>query len=84
MGDKTKVLLVEDHPLVCEAMAALINSQTDLVVCGQAASLQEGLRAAARVEPDLAIVDLAHLKEDRQELTVRLNTSSSAKSRGRM
>jgi DNA-binding NarL/FixJ family response regulator len=58
MGDKTKVLLVEDHPLVCQTMAALINSQKDLAVCGQAFSLQEALRAAARLKPDVAIVDL--------------------------
>lgn len=59
MDHKAKVLLVDDHPLVCKSMAELIDSQGDLVVCGQACSLRQALRAAARLRPDLAIVELS-------------------------
>lgn len=68
MAQKTRVLLVEDHALVCRSMAALIDSQKDLAVCGQAFSLQEGLRAAARLGPDLAIVDLGLGKDSGLQL----------------
>jgi DNA-binding NarL/FixJ family response regulator len=60
---KATVLLVQDHPLVRENLARFINLQTDLVVCGEASSSREGAAAAARLRPDLAIVDLALGKE---------------------
>jgi DNA-binding NarL/FixJ family response regulator len=68
MAQKTRVLLVEDHARVCEGLATLIDSQEDLVVCGQASSLQGGVRAAARLGPDLAIVDLGLGKESGLQL----------------
>jgi DNA-binding NarL/FixJ family response regulator len=68
MAQKTRVLLVEDHARVCEGLATLIDSQEDLVVCGQASSLQGGIRAVARLGPDLAIVDLGLGKESGLQL----------------
>src|SRR6478736_2396111 len=61
-NQKFKILLVDDHPLVREWLASLINQQPDLVVCGEAGSTQEALGYLAAESPDLAIVDLS-LKE---------------------
>ena len=49
---------MDDHPLLRDGLARVINQQADLVVCGEAADARGGLAAAARLGPDVAIVDL--------------------------
>ena len=56
------VLIVDDHPILRRGLAALIESESDLAVCGEAASCQAGLEAIREYQPDLLIVDL-ELKE---------------------
>jgi DNA-binding NarL/FixJ family response regulator len=57
--EKAKILLVDDHPLVREWLASLINQQPDLSICGEAESVQEALDYLRTASPDLAIVDLS-------------------------
>lgn len=54
-----KVLLVDDHPIVRERLAELINDEPDLVVCGEADDAQSTLAAIKRQPPDVAIIDLS-------------------------
>jgi DNA-binding NarL/FixJ family response regulator len=56
---KTKVLLVDDHPLVREWLTNLINEETDFEVCGLAASARDGLELAGKLSPRLAVVDIS-------------------------
>lgn len=56
---KTKILLVDDHPLVREWLSNLINEEPDLEVCGQAASSREALGLIGRVSPQIAVVDIS-------------------------
>lgn len=56
---RRKVFLVDDHPLVREWLANVINQQPDLVVCGQAEGRADSLEAIVRKRPDVAIVDLS-------------------------
>jgi DNA-binding NarL/FixJ family response regulator len=56
---KCKILLVDDHPLVREWLASLINQQPDLSICGEAESVQQALDYLGAEVPDLAIVDLS-------------------------
>jgi DNA-binding NarL/FixJ family response regulator len=53
------VLIVDDHPLVREGLAARISAQPDLEVCGEAADTDEALELIAAIRPDLVIVDIA-------------------------
>jgi DNA-binding NarL/FixJ family response regulator len=55
---RSKVLIVDDHPLIRERVSELINQEPDLVVCGEAEDGPQALRAAAEGQPDLAIVDI--------------------------
>jgi DNA-binding NarL/FixJ family response regulator len=56
---KTKVLLVDDHPLVREWLTNLINEENDFEVCGLAASAREGLELAGKLSPRIAVVDIS-------------------------
>ncbi len=53
------VLIVDDHPMLRRGLAALIESEPGLGVCGEAASCTAALAAIRRHSPDLVIVDLA-------------------------
>jgi len=54
----SRILIVEDHPLFCRALAELIADEPDLTVCGQADSADAALGEIRRLRPHLAIVDL--------------------------
>ena len=56
---KNKILLVDDHPLVREWLANLINEEADLEVCGQAANAREALDLIGNVSPRIVVVDLS-------------------------
>jgi len=52
-----RVLIVEDHLVVAEGLAALINHQSDMRVVGEAGSVAETLTAAAELGPDVVLLD---------------------------
>lgn len=54
----TRVLLVDDHPVVREGLAESINRESDLTVCAQAEDHQGALRAIETAHPELVVVDL--------------------------
>lgn len=54
----TQILIVDDHPIIREGMAHLLNLQGDLHVCCAAGSAEEAL-AAMTCQPDMAIVDIS-------------------------
>ena len=56
---RKKVLIVDDHPMMRDGLAALITAQPDLVVCGQAADAREAMRAIESLRPDLVLMDIS-------------------------
>ncbi len=54
-----KVLIVDDHPIVRQGLAGLINQEPDLTVCGEAADSKQALQAIKALTPDFAIVDIS-------------------------
>jgi len=56
---KKAILIVDDHPVLRRGLAAMIDSEPDLVVCAEAGSCPAGLDAVRENAPDLVIVDLA-------------------------
>jgi len=62
------ILLVDDHPLVRERLAEIINREADLHVCGEAEDRHEALQAVQARQPDLVIVDLTLKTSDGLEL----------------
>jgi DNA-binding NarL/FixJ family response regulator len=59
ISKRARILIVDDHPAVREALAIRIGRQRDLEVCGEAADLSEALRLVADTQPDVAVVDLS-------------------------
>ena len=55
---KTRILISDDHPMVREWLAQLINREPNLVVCGEAADARQTLQAIETLRPDMAVVDL--------------------------
>jgi DNA-binding NarL/FixJ family response regulator len=55
---KIRVLCVDDHPIVREGMAAIINLQPDMTLAGAAANGAEALERFIELRPDVALVDL--------------------------
>jgi len=56
---KTRVFLVDDHPLVLEWLTNLINQQADLEVCGEAENATDALAGIGRARPALAVIDIS-------------------------
>jgi DNA-binding NarL/FixJ family response regulator len=56
---KKRILLVDDHPILRRGIAQLLQQEPDLVVCGEAESAHEALKAAEQTQPDLALVDIS-------------------------
>ena len=59
---RTRILIVDDHPIVRQGIEMLISEEPDMSVCGEAESVREALEAIEQTMPDVAIVDLS-LKE---------------------
>jgi len=57
-GDPAKILIVDDHPPVREALALWISRRPDLEVCGEADDVAEALRLAKATCPDVIVIDI--------------------------
>ena len=58
-GRIARIMIVDDHPLVREGLAARLARQPDLEVCCEADDASEALRLVREQQPDLAIVDIS-------------------------
>ena len=56
---KRRVLIVDDHPIVRQGLAQLIDQEQALKVCGQAEDAHEAMQAIRTLDPDLVIVDIS-------------------------
>jgi DNA-binding NarL/FixJ family response regulator len=53
-----RVFSVDDHPLLREGIAAIINNQTDMLMIGEAATGSEAIQKFREQKPDVALLDL--------------------------
>lgn len=56
---KSRLLIVDDHPVMRQGLAQLLNLEKDLTVCGQVGSAPQGLSSARSMLPDLTVVDIS-------------------------
>jgi NarL family two-component system response regulator LiaR len=64
-----RVLVVDDHPLVREGLLAVLQSEADLEVAGQAKNGDEAVRMAVQLGPDVIVMDLLMSPKDGVEAT---------------
>ncbi|MGH7336065.1 MAG: LuxR C-terminal-related transcriptional regulator [Myxococcota bacterium] len=53
-----RVLIVDDHPVVREGVMAVLERERDIEVLEAAATVDEGLRLVAALQPDVVLLDL--------------------------
>ncbi|MBI1246225.1 response regulator [bacterium] len=53
-----RILIVDDHPIVREGLAARIEFQPDLEVCGEASNIEDALALYRSLSPDLTLIDI--------------------------
>jgi DNA-binding NarL/FixJ family response regulator len=73
---KKTVFVVDDHPIVRQGLALLINRESDLAVCGEAEEMHSALRAIQTVKPDILIVDISLNGPDGLELLKNIRITS--------
>lgn len=56
--ENIRILIVDDHPMMREALQSALADEPDMHVVGEASNGVEGVRLAADLKPDLIIMDL--------------------------
>ena len=69
---KITVLIIDDHAILRMGLKSLLGTKKDIEVAGDAANGEAGVAKAARLKPDVAIVDLMMPGMDGAETTKRL------------
>ncbi len=59
MSAKTRIFIVDDHPLLRRGLAELINREPDMTFCGEAEDSPSAIKAISQLKPDLVIVDIS-------------------------
>lgn len=57
-GNPTKILLVDDHPVLRKGLVRLIDTKNGFVVCGEASAATDAMIQIRDLRPDLVIVDI--------------------------
>jgi DNA-binding NarL/FixJ family response regulator len=56
---KRRILVVDDHPIVRQGLALMINREPDLLVCGEAEEAMGAMHVLSSARPDMLIVDIS-------------------------
>jgi len=72
----TRILIVDDHPVVRMGLRQMLSQEADLEICGEAGSAAEGLELAEETSPDLVIVDISLPDRSGLELVKQLAAGS--------
>jgi len=75
-SDTTRILIVDDHPPFREGLRALLNSIPGMEAAGEAANGEDAIREAARLQPDVILMDLQMPGVNGIEATRRIHQSS--------
>ncbi|HTA30965.1 MAG TPA: response regulator transcription factor [Candidatus Cybelea sp.] len=57
--EKSRILIVDDHPLFCEGLRRMLDRHPSLSVCGQVPDADSVLKSVAELKPDLVLMDIS-------------------------
>lgn len=77
MNSRAKVLIVDDHPAVREALALRIAQQPDMRVCGEACDIADALERLDAENPEVAVIDISLKTGNGLELIKRIKARNS-------
>ena len=72
-----RVLLVEDHPTVREALCEVLSRESDIEIAGEAGDASEGLRQVVALVPDVLVLDISLPDLSGIEVAARLQDAGS-------
>lgn len=75
MNGQTRVLLVDDHVVVRQGLRALLATESDIVVVGEAENGRQAVAEAERLRPDVILMDLVMPEMDGIQATLRIKAS---------
>jgi DNA-binding NarL/FixJ family response regulator len=58
MSDSIRIIVTDDHPVVRDGLVAILSTQSDFEVVGEAGNGQEAVQQATLLEPDIMLLDL--------------------------
>ncbi len=73
---ETRIVIVEDHPVFRTGLKELIETETDLHVCGEADTINKAMRVIEENHPDLVIIDITLKGRNGIELIKELHRDS--------
>jgi DNA-binding NarL/FixJ family response regulator len=74
-----RVVVADDHPVVREGLRAMLDAEPDLDVVGEAASSEEAIVLAARLRPDVVLMDLRMPGTDGVAATGRITAAGDSR-----
>lgn len=75
---KYSVLLVDDHPIVRQGLALLIDREADLSVCGEAEGAHTAFHAIETLHPDIVVLDISLSGPDGLDVLKEIRMKSAA------
>ena len=72
---KRRILVVDDHPIIRQGLALMVNREADLVVCGEAEDATGAMLVMASSRPDVLIVDISLNGPDGLDLLKSIRTT---------
>lgn len=73
-----RVFIVDDHPIVRAGLAAQLNVQRDLELCGEAEDMADALVQIDSLKPDVAVIDISLKRGTGLDLIKRLRTRNKS------
>ncbi len=72
---KSKILIVDDHPIFHMGMKELLNQEEDFTVCSVAENIKEARKALSEDKPDMAIIDITLAEDNGLDLVKEISGS---------
>jgi DNA-binding NarL/FixJ family response regulator len=72
---KRRILVVDDHPIVRQGLALMLNREADLVVCGEAEDANGAMLVVTSAHPDVLILDISLNGPDGLDLLKTIRTT---------